>query len=102
MQKRRSPILRRKGGSNEFHGTARKRRSIRRRGDGLPRPAFRFFGGDDRRQAPPLSLGLTPVGDVQAHVQEVPARGTGPGSDRSWAAAAEFPRGAGGLGGHPR
>ena len=71
---RRSPQLRRRGGSNDFHGTVRKRRFIRRRGDGLPRPAFPLFGGDDRRQAPPLPLGLAPVGDVQARVQEVPPR----------------------------
>ena len=46
------------GGSNDFHGVAGKRRSIRRRGDGLPRRAVRLFGGADRGQAPPLPRGL--------------------------------------------
>ena len=42
------------------------------------------------------------VAGVQAGVREIPARRRRPGSDQRRPGAPEFPRGAGGLGGHPR
>src|SRR5579862_6713274 len=98
---RRSPTLRRKGGSHDLYRTIGTRRPIRRRGDVLPRPAVRIFGRNDCRQTLAFPLGLAPDADFQARVREVPPRRTAPATDRRRTVAPEILRGAGGLGGHP-